>query len=70
MTDNERFDRDVRVVIAHGIYSGRYVPYVDDDGVTQYTLAPALRALMDKERALAAEIRRRAAADDESVQMF
>ena len=58
-------DKDVKIVIAHGIITGRYVPYVDDDGQTQYTLAPGLRALMDKERALAAEIRRRLAGDDE-----
>ena len=58
-------DRDTKIVIAHGIITGRYVPYVDDAGVTQYTLAPGLRALMDKERALAAEIRRRMAGDDE-----
>ena len=24
-------DKDVKVVIAHGIITGRYVPYVDDD---------------------------------------
>lgn len=65
MVDDERFDRDVKVAIAHGIYTGRYVPYVDQGGVTQYELSPAFRAAMDLERALAAEIRRRAGADDE-----
>ena len=65
MTDEERFDRDAKVVLAHGIITGRYAAHVDQGGVTQYELSPAFRAAMDLERALAAEIRRRAGADDE-----
>ena len=63
------FDKQVRVALAHGIYTGRYVAYVDDAGLTQYTLSPDMVALMDKERALAAEIRRRLAGGDESIHL-
>ena len=65
MTDREQFDRNVRVVLANGVYTGRYVAYVDQDGVTQYRLSPEQAAIMDAERAQAAEVRRLLSSDDE-----